>query len=158
MTDYLPPPPAEIVIDPNDLLEKAFIDQGGNNHKFVVQHPDKPEYFETTVHNYNFHFQNNNRLSSQRDYFEDTLKDRVRDGDIDIDVARDLADCFGIELSRSVEYCVQVECTFTVYLPLDADPDDVVDNLNFEMVNGWGMEYDIDDSDYQVIYSQYTES
>ena len=156
MTDYLPPPPAEIVLDP---LESAYETQGKNLHTFVYQNPDDDKFYETNVNNYMFFFTQYKYLSSQRDYFEDTLKDRVRDGDIDIDIARDLADCFGIELSRSVQYCVQVEYTFMVDVPLDVeDPSDVVDNINFEMVNGWGMEYDIDDSDYQIIHSVWNDA
>jgi hypothetical protein len=157
MTDYLPPPPAEIVIDPINPLEQAFNAQGGNQHKFVVQNPTTSDYFETNVSNFNYHYSNSVKLSRQVASFEEIIKDRVRDGDLDVDNARELADCFGIELAREVQFCVQVEYTFTAEVPLDEDVDSAIENFNFNVEAGWGSEVDIDHVDTQIIHNEWQE-
>ena len=170
MTDYLPPPPAVIDLSdphvggamadfnsPQQRLMALFDAQGGNNHKFVAMNPVTSEFFEPTVGIFNSCFANSNKLTRQINSFENALKQYVSDNEIDVDVARDLADYFGIELAREVQFCVQVEYTFTVELPLDEDADSVVANLNFSVDTGWGQEFDIDEYDAQVIHDQWDE-
>jgi len=170
MTDYLPPPPAVIDLSdphvggaqadfnsPQQRLMALFDAQGGNQHNFVAMHPDTADFFETNVHNFNFHFSNSNKLTRQVNCFEEILKDRVRDGDLDVDNARELADCFGIELAREVQFCIQVEFTFTAEVPLDEDVDSAIENLNFNVETGWGSEVDIDYVDAQIIHNEWQE-
>jgi len=170
MTDYLTPPPAVIDLNdphvggaqadfdtPEQRLEALFNAQGGNNHKFVVRHPDTSEFLETTVSNYNYHFTLSNKLTRQVNRFEDALKQYVSDNEIDVDVARDLADYFGITLNREVQFCIQVEFTFTADVPLDEDVDSAIENFNFNVESGWGSEVDIDYVDAQIIHNEWNE-
>jgi hypothetical protein len=170
MTDYLPPPPAVIDLsDPHvggamadfgsaqQRLMALFDAQGGINHKFVARNPETSEFFEPTVGIFNTHFANSNKLTRQINQFENALKQYVSDNEIDVDVARDLADYFGITLNREVQFCIQVEFTFTAEVPLDEDVDSAIENFNFNVETGWGSEVDIDYVDAQIIHNEWQE-
>ena len=148
-TDLLPPPPAEI-----NLAKVQYDNQGGRNHQFLYQPDERDESYQTgTVAKFmnlrsavNVH---HSRVAS----FAATIKQYLRDEEIDADVARDLADYFDVSLTREIQYCVQVEFTFTAELPLGDDEDDVIDHLNFEVSTGYGSSVDISDFDVNVIHS-----
>lgn len=142
---------------PEQRLEALFNAQGGNRHTFIAQDPNTAHYFEATVNNYNHHYSGHVKLSRQVEQFESSLKQYVSDQEIDIDVARDLADCFGITLTREVQYCVQVEFTFTMELEPDTDPYDIIGDLNFDVSTPYGMDAEISDYDAQVIHDQWVE-
>jgi len=170
MDNQLPPPPAVIDLSdphvggamadfdsPEQRLMALFDAQGGNNHKFVAMNPETSEFFEPTVSTFNWHFANSNRLTRQINYFENALKQYVSDNEIDVDVARNLADYFDITLNREVQFCIQVEFTFTAEVPLDEDVDSAIENFNFNVETGWGSEVDIDYVDAQIIHNEWDE-
>lgn len=130
MTDYLTPALDSI----NATLQQRYEAQGGGNHKFIAR-TNNDEHFETTVNSYNWHYEMRKRSQDQIERFEETLGVQVRNGDIDIDTAVELADCFGIDMSRLTRYCVQVEFTFTAEVPLGIDPADFVETLGFDLTS-----------------------
>ena len=156
MTDYLPPPPAEIVIDtsPENPRAVAFAAQGGNSHTFIYQ-PDGTNdlYLEGSVYQFKSLRDTNQKYSQQVESFEYALKEYLKSEEIDPHIANEFADIFGISLTREVQFCVQVEFTFCVEMPLDADPDDVPENVNFEVTAGYGSDIDINEYDANIIHS-----
>lgn len=162
MTDYLPPPPAEIDLSgitldpPAPVFGQAEYDaQGGMQHTFWYAEGDA--FGRTDVRNYEYiraRWLSNSRMI---DEFEASLKEAYTQGEIEADVAQTFADIFGFELTREYEFTVTVDLTFTVEVPLDTDPDSIADNLNFEVSEGWGVDYSLENVDYTVTTSDYVE-
>ena len=154
MTDMLPTPPDEIVVNlaPG---ESEYLAQGGFNHMFYAK--SNGNYHKVNVYQYEQYQRRAVMLDGMAKEFEDALKEALADGSIDSDLAQTFAYIFDINLKRSFEFTATVEFTFTVELPIDADPNDVADNLNFEISEGWGVDYELDNSDYNVTYADYTE-
>jgi hypothetical protein len=90
--------------------------------------------------------------------FTDSLKEAFAQDEIHRDVAQTFADIFDISLKRSYEYTVNVEYTFSVELDAETSPDDVVDGLKFEVSEGYGSDFNIDNVDYSISgHVEYTE-
>lgn len=155
MTDLLPPPPGEILLDPLVYGEAEYIAQGGYNHKFFAKIGNG--FQEANVHQFEQYQRSNYYMTNMISEFTDSLKEALAQQEIDPDVAQTFAGIFGINLKRSFEFTATVEFTFTVELDNDSNVDSVVDNLNFEISEGWGVDYELDNSDYNVISSDYTE-
>lgn len=157
MTDTLPPPPAEITVDLKPG-EAEYLAQGGRDFNFWYKSTESGDaYIKTDVstHEYlrNVYYKNMQKVS----IFENTLKEAVSQGEIDPDIAGEFAAIFGFTLKRSYEFTATVEYTFTVELGYDDDPDCVVDNLNFDLSEGWNIDYELDNVDSNITYSDYTE-
>ena len=154
MTDMLPTPPDEIVVNlaPG---ESEYLAQGGFNHIFYAK--INGTYQMVNVYQYEQYQRRATMLDGMAKEFEDALKEALADGSIDSDVAENFASIFDINLKRSFEFTATVEFTFTVELPIDSDVDCVTDNLNFEISEGWGVDYDLDNVDASVTYANYTE-
>jgi len=91
------------------------------------------------------------------DEFEESLKEALAQDEISSDVAQTFADIFGISLKREYEFCVTVEFTFTAELGQDDDPDSLADNLQFSVEAGYYTNAEIDNTDYSVQDTSYTE-
>ena len=91
------------------------------------------------------------------DEFEASLKEALAQEEIEADVAQTFADIFGISLKREYEFCVTVEFTFTAELGQDDDVDSVVDNLSFSVESGYYSDVEIDNTDYNVQSTDYTQ-
>lgn len=89
--------------------------------------------------------------------FEESLKEALAQEEIDAEVAQTFADIFGISLKREYEFCVTVEFTFTAELGQDDDVDSVVDNLSFSVESGYYSDVEIDNTDYNVQDTSYTQ-
>jgi hypothetical protein len=155
MTDYLPPPPGEIIVEdivPGQLEYQA---QGGSDFKFWNKVSDT-HYSQTNVYQYEMIRRSLANKVSQIEQFEEALKEFLSDEFIDSDIAETFADIFDISLKRSFEFTATVEFTFTVELDNDTDVNSVIDNINFEVSDGYNN-YELDNSDYNVTYSDYTE-
>jgi hypothetical protein len=163
MTEYLPPPPAEIVLDnPTAFVNPmavAFDEQGGDNHQFVYR-PDAgtDHYYTGTVRQFLGLRTANANCHQQRIRFEYLLNAYCQSGDVDSEIANEFAEIFDIELRRQVSYCVQVEYTFTVDLPIGTDPDDLVENLSFDVSPNIYSDVEMDNYDSQVIHSQWEDA
>lgn len=130
--------------------------QGGMNHKFWAKTSDT---FYQQVNAYQFE-QNLRSLKNRIgmiDEFEASLKEALAQEEIEPDVAQTFADIFGISLKREYEFCVTVEFTFTAELGKDDDPDSVADNLSFSVESGYYSDVEIDNTDYNVQDTSYTE-
>lgn len=151
----LPPPPAEIVLDPPAPMfgEAEYDAQGGSAHEFWYS--EAGGFQKSNVRNHEYvraSWLINSRMIEE---FEESLKEAYQQGYIEADVAQIFADIFGFGLSSEYQFTVTVDFTFTVEVPLDADPDSIVDNLNFEVSEGWGVDYSLDNVDYDVTSSDY---
>jgi len=83
---------------------------------------------------------------------EQTLQDHLSNGEIEFEIAQDIADIFGISLMREVMYRVNVEYTFTAMLPYAEDPSQVVENLSFGVDPTYGTDVDLSNGyDAEVI-------
>lgn len=153
MTDLLPPPPGETAIDLAPY-EAEYIAQGGYNYKFYAKVGNG--FQVANVFQFEQDRRNNVSMTNMISEFTDSLKEALAQQEIDPDVAQTFADIFDINLKRNFEFTATVEFTFTVELDNDADVDSVVDNLNFEVSDGYN-DYELDNSDYNVTYSDYTE-
>ena len=134
-------------------ITEEFEAQGGLAHKFVFPVNDTHDAFSganvmqfvamrKTVTNYN----------SMAIKLEQTLQDHLSNGEIEFEIAQDIADIFGISLMREVMYRVNVEYTFTAMLPYAEDPSQVVENLSFGVDPTYGTDVDLSNGyDAEVI-------
>ena len=156
MTDYLPPPPAEIVVEdlvPGQLEYEA---QGGQNFKFWNKVSDT-FYSQANVYQYEQLRRSFDLKVKQIQEFEESLKEALSDGTIDSEVAGDFAQIFDISLKREYEFTVTVEFTFTAELGMEDDPDSVADNLSFTVSPSYYTDVEIDNDNYEISDYQYTE-
>ena len=155
MTDYLPPPPAEIVIEDIAPGQLEYEAQGGMNHKFWAKIGNT--YQQVNAYQFEMNLRNLQNKSGMIDEFEESLKEALAQDEISSDVAQTFADIFGISLKREYEFCVTVEFTFTAELGQDDDPDSLADNLQFSVEAGYYTNAEIDNTDYSVQDTSYTE-
>ena len=155
MTDLLPPPSGETLLDPPVYGEAEYVAQGGYNHKFFAKIGSG--FQEVNVHQFEQYQRSSYSMTNMISEFTDSLKEALAQQEIDPDVAQTFADIFDINLKRNFEFTVTVEYTFTVELDNDTDVDCVVENLNFEVSDNYTDDYALDNSDYNVTYSDYTE-
>lgn len=159
MTDLLPPPPGEILLDPPIYGEAEYEAQGGGQHPFWFSFGNRnnPMYQKGNVSGYEFNRSQINSLNGMVEEFTTSLREALAQDEISADVAQTFADIFDISLKRSYEFTVNVEYTFTVELDSEDDPDGVVGNLNFEVSDGYGSIYNLDNVDFSISNSDYTE-
>ena len=154
-------PPAPVAAQPEydaqgGLFGQAEYDaQGGPEHTFW--YAEAGGFHRTNVKNHEYvraSWLSNSRMI---DEFEASLKEALAQEEIEADVAQTFADIFGISLKREYEFCVTVEFTFTAELGQDDDVDSVVDNLSFSVESGYYSDVEIDNTDYSVQDTSYTE-
>lgn len=159
MTDLLPPPPGEILLDPPIYGEAEYVAQGESQHPFWFSFGTRntPMYQKGNVAGYEFLRSQNGSLSGMAEEFAASLREALAQDEIHRDVAQTFADIFDISLKRSYEFTVNVEYTFSVELGAEDDPEDVVDSLNFEVSERYGSDYNLDNADFSISNSDYTE-
>ena len=152
MTDLLPPPPGEILLDPLVYGQAEYVAQGESQHPFWFAFGPRHNtmYQKATVASYEVLRASNARLVGMIDEFTASLKEAFSQEEIHRDVAQTFADIFDISLKRSYEYTVNVEYTFSVELGPEDEPADVVNNLNFELSEGFGYDYSLENVDYSI--------
>lgn len=156
MTDYLPPPPAEIVVEdvvPGQLEYEA---QGGQNFKFWNKVSDT-FYSQANVYQYEQLRRSFDMKVRQIEEFEESLKEALSDERIDSDLAQTFADIFDISLTREYEVTVNVRFSMTVELPMGEDIESFVDNVTFSVDDPRYSDGEITDSDYDVTDSYCSE-
>lgn len=98
------------------------------------------------------------RQTSAVEAFEVALKEAVQEDVIDFVLAEQFAAIFDISLEKMYEFTVTVEYTFSATIPLDKDPENIVDNLNFTVESAYYSDgIEINDEDANVIHTNYTE-
>jgi hypothetical protein len=147
MTEFLPPPPEVIVVNlaPN---EAEYLAQGGANHRFFAKIGNG--FQEVNAYQFEYKYRESAMQRGMIEEFTDSLKEAFAQDEIHRDVAQTFADIFDISLKRSYEYTVNVEYTFSVELDAETSPDDVVENLNFEVSDCYGFDFNIDNVDVAV--------
>jgi len=155
MTEFLPPPPGEIVVDlaPN---EAEYLAQGGANHRFFAKIGNG--FQEVNAYQFEYKYRESAMQRGMIEEFTESLKEAFAQDEIHRDVAQTFADIFDISLKRSYEYTVNVEYTFSVELDTETSPDDVVDGLKFEVSEDYCSDFNIDNVDYSISgHVEYTE-
>jgi hypothetical protein len=98
------------------------------------------------------------RLTDNVDHFENALKEALQEGEIDSDLAEKFAGIFDISLKKTYEFTVTVEYTFSAIVPMNIDPNNIVDELNFNVESYcYSDDIKIHDENAYVTYSDYTE-
>ena len=94
----------------------------------------------------------NNRLyEAQIDYFIETLGKHVRGSDMDYEVAADLAECFGRELTRKVRGSIRIEGDVELEVPAYFDLDDIGEELDISIGQAYTSTVRIDYSDISLV-------
>ena len=149
MTDYLPAPPAEIVLTPAQLAESGWNAQGGTSHRFSYM-TENGEFSTATVADYARFREGYYQKLHQIQQLDAWLSSNA--ADYDLDAMQEIADIFGIVLEREYEFDVMVRFSGTFTAPPGVEPERVIENFSFEMNEGYYQEdgVSINDSDYQV--------
>lgn len=155
MTDYLPTPNSEIIVEDLAPLQAEYEAAGGINQTFYAKVGN--HYNLVNVYQYEAQHRALTSRIGMIDEFEASLKEALAQEEIEADVAQTFADIFGISLKREYEFIVTVEFTFTAELGQDDDVDSVVDNLSFSVESGYYSDVEIDNTDYNVQDTSYTE-
>lgn len=154
--DYAAPNPNGVTVEdivPGQLEYEA---QGGQNFKFWNKVSDT-FYSQANVYQYEQLRRSFDMKVRQIQEFEESLKGALSDGNIDTEIAEDFAQIFDISLKREFEFTVTVEFTFTAELDMESDPDSVVDNLTFSVSPSYYGDAEIDNDNYEVIDSNWTD-
>lgn len=78
-------------------------------------------------------FEKNRLHEAYVDNFIETLANYVKDGDIDHEVATDLAECFGRELTRTVLVHTTMLAEMELTIPVHLDVDDLKDEFDIDI-------------------------
>lgn len=157
MTDTLPPPPAEIVVDLKPG-EAEYLAQGGRDYNFWYKSTEFGDaYIKTDVSTHEYirshYYKNIQRVSA----FENTLLEAMSQGEISPDLAGEFAAIFGFTLNREYHYTVNVTYTIHAELPFDYDPDQLVETLNFSADSQYGDDVEINFVDADVTNASWDE-
>lgn len=154
MDTYLPAPPE--VIDLNDP-HAGFTDA----EKLAALTARYEELQSQLNYTHTYHLNDQTalrRLTDNVDHFERALKGAIDDEAIDSDLAEEFAGIFDIQLEKTYEFTVTVEYTFSATAPMNTDPDNIVESLNFNVESGYYSDgIEINDEDANVTHSDYTE-
>ena len=94
----------------------------------IAELQQKHKYQIETIERY----QHTNRMyEAQLDQFMKTLFNYLGNGDIDEDVAEELAGCFGRDLVRTVNVSITIHGEMEVNLPHGMSIDDLAEELDF---------------------------
>ena len=97
------------------------------------------------------HYDNYKNLLAQVDSFMETLGNYARDNDIDYEIATDLADCFGRELTRKVYGHIRIEGDVELEVPVNFDLDDIGDELDIHIGQSYTSTVRVDYSDISLV-------
>jgi hypothetical protein len=104
----------------------------------IITHLNSLESYKSKV------FENRTKVQN----LEDTLKQYLDDEEIEEDVATEIAKIFGISLDKTIEVTVNVEFTLSMVVPRDADLDDVIGNLSFNVDS---YDADVESEDFSIV-------
>ena len=85
------------------------------------------------------------------DSFMETLVEYIKGNDIDKEVAADLADCFGRELTRKVYGRIRIEGDVEFVIPLDLDLDNIAQELDIHIGEAYNSEVKVEYSDVSLV-------
>ena len=94
----------------------------------IAELEQKNKYLSETVER---HQHTNRMYEAQLDQFMNTLFSYLGNGDIDEDVAEELANCFGRDLIRTVNVSITIHGEMEVNLPHGMSIDDLAEELDF---------------------------
>ena len=97
------------------------------------------------------HYDNYKNLLAQVDSFMETLVKYAENFDIDFEVAADLAECFGRELTRTVRGSIRIEGDVEIEVPVGFDLDAIGDELDISIGQSYTSAVRIDYSDVSVV-------
>ena len=85
------------------------------------------------------------------DNFMETLVEYIKGNDIDKEVAADLADCFGRELTRKVYGRIRIEGDVEFVIPLDLDLDNIAQELDIHIGEAYTSDVKVEYSDVSLV-------
>ena len=88
----------------------------------------KNKYMSETIERHQY---TNRMHEAQLDQFMNTMFAYLRDGEIDESVAETLAECFGRDLTRTVNVSITIHGEMEVNLPAGLTIDDLAEELDF---------------------------
>lgn len=94
----------------------------------IAELEQKNKYLSETIER---HQHTNRMYEAQLDQFMNTLFNYLGNGDIDEDVAEELAGCFGRDLVRTVNVSITIHGEMEVNLPHGMSIDDLAEELDF---------------------------
>ena len=97
------------------------------------------------------HYDNYKNLLAQVDSFMDTLARYVESDDIDNEIAEDLAECFGRELTRKIVGHIRIEGDVEIEVPVGFDLDAIGEELDIHIGQSYNSTVRIDYSDVSVV-------
>lgn len=83
--------------------------------------------------------------------FMETLVEYIKGNDIDKEVAADLADCFGRELTRKVYGRIRIEGDVEFVIPLDLDLDNIAQELDIHIGEAYNSDVKVEYSDVSLV-------
>jgi hypothetical protein len=94
------------------------------------------------------------RQAGQVSEFEDRLKDAVENGEIDGDLAKEFADIFDLELSKTYNITITASWSGTVKVPFGEDVDDFSFSVEYPTpdysCDGFELDVDEDQTDHEI--------
>ena len=97
------------------------------------------------------HYDNYKNLQAQVDSFIETLARYVESDDIDNEIAEDLAECFGRELTRKIVGHIRIEGDVEIEVPVGFDLDAIGEELDIHIGQAYNSTVRIDYSDVSVV-------
>lgn len=85
------------------------------------------------------------------DNFMETLVEYIKSDDIDKEVAADLADCFGRELTRKVYGHIRIEGDVELVIPLGIDLDSIGEELDIHIGEAYTSDVKVEYSDVSLV-------
>jgi hypothetical protein len=85
------------------------------------------------------------------DTFMETLVEYIKGNDIDKEVAADLADCFGRELTRKVYGRIRIEGDVEFVIPLDLNLDNIAQELDIHIGEAYNSDVKVEYSDVSLV-------
>lgn len=85
------------------------------------------------------------------DSFMETLVEYIKGNDIDKEVAADLADCFGRELTRKVYGRIRIEGDVEFVIPLDLNLDNIAQELDIHIGEAYNSDVKVEYSDVSLV-------
>lgn len=97
------------------------------------------------------HYDNYKNLLAQVDSFIETLARYVESDDIDNEIAEDLAECFGRELTRKIVGHIRIEGDVEIEVPVGFDLDAIGEELDIHIGQAYTSTVRIDYSDISLV-------
>lgn len=97
------------------------------------------------------HYDKYRNLILQIDTFMETLVEYLKGNDLDKEVAADLADCFGRELTRRVLGRIRIEGDVEFVIPLDLDLDNIAQELDIHIGEAYTSDVKVEYSDVSLV-------